>query len=236
MKTSRRVATVAVGAIAAICLTACGGVGGAVAQVGGVSISKAAVEHWARVEAVLSYEVIPRKPVPKGVVPDPPEYTACIAFLRAGSLPIASGGTNPTPAQLKRRCEQEQAELKRKGQGYLIAFQWLSGELADRHINISEAEVQKAYDYFKRKEFTGNQFRDYLAYTGMSLADVRFIIKDTVLSTRLQKYVISKAGMTPEQQRQALASFTRKWTAKTSCRTGYLVAGCKQYKGSETPP
>lgn len=180
MSTSRSAATVAAAAIVATCLAGCGSASDTVARVGDVPISKAAVEHWARVEAVLAYEVVPRKPVPAGVVPDPPTYSACIAFLRAHSLPIANGGTVPTPGTLESRCAQQRTELKRKAQNYLITFQWMRGELADRHIQVSEADIQKAYDYFKHEEFTGNQFSDYLAYSGMSVADVRFTIEDTV--------------------------------------------------------
>lgn len=42
-----------------------------------------------------------------------------------------------------------------------------------------------------------------------------------------------------ERRRQALASFARameaKWTARTSCRRGYVVQKCRQYAGPRTP-
>jgi foldase protein PrsA len=45
--------------------------------------------------------------------------------------------------------------------------------------------------------------------------------------------------LTVERQRRALAAFVEtwrtKWTARTSCRGGYVVEGCEQYRGPRAP-
>lgn len=47
-----------------------------------------------------------------------------------------------------------------------------------------------------------------------------------------------KAQLTATQQQSALSKFVKefkkKWTAKTECRTGYVVADCKSYKAPKT--
>ena len=74
-------------AVAVACLSGCGGgsSGEIVARVEGSSISKAMLDHWIPIEAVLTYELYPRKPVPNGVVPVPPNYTGMHCLLRIDS-------------------------------------------------------------------------------------------------------------------------------------------------------
>jgi foldase protein PrsA len=56
-----------------------------------------------------------------------------------------------------------------------------------------------------------------------SLAQLQASIKDSLASSR-QKAAISKF----------VKDFKTKWTGKTDCRTGYVVAECKQYKAPKT--
>jgi foldase protein PrsA len=48
-----------------------------------------------------------------------------------------------------------------------------------------------------------------------------------------------KAQLTATQQQSALTNFVKtfkkKWTAKTDCRTGFVVMDCKQYKAPKSP-
>jgi hypothetical protein len=231
------------GAIAVVGLTACGGggiPGGAVVQVGDSSISKATVDHWTRVEAVLAYKVIPKQPAPEGVVPDPPNYTACSAYLGTTAPEPGAGQPKSTPAQLKSRCQQWDVELRRKVLEILITFDWMNGEIADKGVKVTEKEIQPVFEQFKHSEFpTEEAFHKYLAYTGMSISDVMLLMKNTLLGTKIQQNITVRKGLTAQQKQQAFTKFVqeyqKKWTAKTSCRTGYVVPGCKQYKGTEAP-
>jgi hypothetical protein len=220
-------------------LIACGSgaSGDAVVQVGESSISKATVDHWTRIEGALTYRTTPKQPVPNGVVPDPPSYTVCIAYLEATARP-AKGQPKPTVAQLRSQCQQKDGVLRKKALGILILFDWLNEELADRGGKVTDKEVQQQLSIFKHQEFpTEADFYKYLASTGMSVSDMLLLMKNGVLGTKLQQKVVAK-GLTAQQQGQAFAKFAtefkKKWTAKTSCRPGYVVPGCKQYKGSES--
>jgi foldase protein PrsA len=228
-------------AIAVVSLTACGGGtsgGNAAVQVGDSSISKATVDHWTKVEAVLAYKVIPRQPVPKGVVPDPPNYTACIASLEAATPKPVANQPKPAATLFKGQCRQRYEELQKKMLDFLITFYWMSGEIANQGVKITEGEVQQQLVWFRTHEFTSQaDFQKYLAYTGMSISDVLFLMRETILTTKLQKSIVKKDERLPaEQRKQAFIKFAKeyqkKWTAKTNCHTGYVIPDCKQYTGT----
>src|SRR5438445_2979554 len=84
-----------------------------VARVGSHVITKATLDRWTAIEGVLAYQLNPTRPVPKGVVPDPPSYTACVAFLRAHPQASASASAHATAAQLRAACKARYEVLQR---------------------------------------------------------------------------------------------------------------------------
>jgi foldase protein PrsA len=69
-----------------------------------------------------------------------------------------------------------------------------------------------------------------------------FSVKATHASsqqTLAQAQASIKQQLTAQQQQTALSAFVKafqkKWTAKTDCRSGYVVQDCKQYKAPKTP-
>ena len=107
------------------------------------------------------------------------------------------------------------------------------GKLAGVSKGQQEATLDQAIFSAKPNVLTGpvkTPFGYYilevLGVTGGSqqtLAQVSASIKQQLMST---------------QQQQALSKFVKdfkkKWTAKTDCRTGYVVTDCKQYKAPKT--
>ena len=221
----------------ALALSACGSSAkdATVVKVAGTPISKAQMEHWMRVESVLTYQVIPKQAPPSGLYPDPPSYSACIAWLASPRAPIANRVSKPGPAQLKHACEERLADLRKKALTFLITYQWLLGEAKDLGVTPSEAEVEKAVRRFREHETpSAGEFQRYLNYAHMSLADAQYIQRLTVAGTKIQNGILAKGSGGGSQQ--ALASFNSKWIAKTDCEAGYVVAGCKQYTGTLPPP
>src|ERR1700710_3101770 len=103
----------ALGAVLSVSLglVACGGgtPSNAVFQVnGGSAISKEAFSHWLGVAASSSGASTGQKPV----LPDPPNYTACISHLQATAPKPAKGQKAPTTAQLKAQCDQQYKSLQ----------------------------------------------------------------------------------------------------------------------------
>jgi foldase protein PrsA len=100
----------------------CGGVpGNAVASVDGNSIEKEDFEHWMNVAAKSSGQ-------PGASVPDPPEFTKCIANKKKTAPKPAKGQPKTTDAQYKEQCEQEYNQLRDQVLQLLTSFHWIEGE------------------------------------------------------------------------------------------------------------
>lgn len=236
-RVARRLAVLGSLLSAILGFNACGDVapGTVVARVDRHTITKATLDRWTAIEAVLSYEANPRQPVPNGVIPDPPSYVGCIAYLQRVAQRPAAGQVRPTTEQLKNRCEQRHAFLQHHVLDILITFYWLSGEGAARGITVSDGEARKLL----AQQFpTEAAFRKFLEITGESEADELLILKRDLLSTRLQQSVSEKLGLTSEQQQLTFLKFiealTKRWSARTSCRRGYVVSECRQYAGPKS--
>jgi hypothetical protein len=248
---NRFISILAVTAVVVVSLSACGSgaSGETVVRVAGVgSISKATLEHWLPVEAVLLYQQYPTTPPPKGVVPDPPNYTNCIAYLRSHpSEAVTKLGPNPLPAQLKSQCSNRHHELKEIMLNTLILWKWTEGTGAELGMNVSDAEAKAQLKEVNPRFFSSDAaFKRYLKFTGQTLADA-------LLRSKVQRYEVKlyaklteaakrlPQGLTAQQREQALAKIAsrfppnKQWVAKTTCRSGYVVSACKQYKGSQPP-
>jgi foldase protein PrsA len=219
-------------------LSACGGdsSGVAVAQVGGSSISKATLDHWLPIEAILTYELKPSKPVPSGVVPDPPDFTACVTRLASTPAKLVESGPKPTKAQLKSECRQRYQTLRQAALGFLITAEWMIGEGAEQGVQASKGEIMQRFEQVKKLLFpTEAAFQKYLAITGETVSDQLFRSKVKVLSEKIEQKIIYKKRLSAQQQQSAYAKFYKefptKWIARTSCRAGYVIVDCKQYKG-----
>jgi hypothetical protein len=243
----RSISAVAVVAVAAVAFASCGAGGSSetVARIGGVtSISKATVEHWIPVEASVLYQEQPTKPVPKGVVPSPPNYTACIAYLKVTPQKDGEALQQLTVAQAKGKCKQRYDEIKVLTLNTLIGWYWTIGAGEALGVRPSAAEVQRRYEkdqgLFKSKA----EFINYLKFTGQTTSDMRLRSKvqlfETKLLAKLTALKKAQTNGTPAQRRE-LAKFVEKlpegtyWKERTTCHKGYVVSACKQYKGNGSP-
>jgi len=216
-------------------LSSCGAGRDAVAvRVGDHSITQATVKHWTAVEAVLAYEASPSGPTPKGVVPDPPAYADCIAYLRRTDATQPSARAGAAPAELKRRCQQRYDQLKHHVLDILITSYWLDGEAAARGVTVNEREIRQAI----RRQFpTPTGLHRFLALTGEKASDETLIVRRDLLAVKLQalqQSEVTKSGLALAQERKAFAKlgaeFTSRWTARTDCRPEYVVQECRQFK------
>jgi hypothetical protein len=250
MRTTNRYLSLLGTIAAAAGLAACGGGGSSevVAQVAGVgSITEAALAHWTAVEAVLVYQQTPRGPVPKGVVPDPPNYTACVAYLRSTGEKLVESGPQPTTSQLKGKCEQRLQELKTDVLNNLISWDWTIGEGAALGMRVSDADARARLAEVNGRLFRrSSEFRVYLEQTGQSVADMLlrskvqlFEVKESERLAALEKRLPAK--LTAQQRLTALRTLItsvrpqKQWVARTSCRAGFVISDCRQYKGPLSP-
>ena len=77
---------------------------GSVANVGGTKITNDTFNHWVSVAIKGSQQQGATAAV---AVPDPPDYTQCIATKRKALPKPPKGQTAPTDAQLKKQCKPE---------------------------------------------------------------------------------------------------------------------------------
>jgi hypothetical protein len=233
--TAHRAAALAVIAVTATFIfifTGCGtGTSGpAPVQIGDHPISAASLAHWTSAEAVLSYETNPTQAPPIGLVPDPPNYTDCIAYLANAATKATAPRTNPSKAQLKRDCQLRYRLLQRHMLDILITNYWVTSEGAALHLSVSESELKQA---LARQFPRPAEFRRFLRLTGEREADELMILRGNLLTTKLQQHVTQ--GLTGTRLQQTFVKFheqfTAKWKAQTNCRPGYVVSECEQYHG-----
>jgi parvulin-like peptidyl-prolyl isomerase len=168
-------------------LSACGGVpGNAVVQVNGNSITKATFAHWLGIAAASSSSTAGAKPV----VPEPPNYTACIAHLKEVAPKPAKGQTAPTQAQLKSECEQQYKSLQTEVLGFLISSEWVLGEAAHLGVKVTDKEVEKQFATVKNEQFPKPaEFEKFLKTSGQTVSDLLLRVKLNLLSTKIQQKI-----------------------------------------------
>jgi foldase protein PrsA len=173
------------------CLAACGGgiPSDAVVQVNGNPITKATVTHWitvASASSATSTDASKSKPV----VPEPPDYTACIAHLQALEPKPAKGQKAKTPAALKTECEEQYKAAQQQVLGFLIAVDWIFDEAESMGVKVSDKEVVKHFNELKKAQFpTEAKFQDFLTSTGETVSDLLLRIKQSMLEKKIQEKV-----------------------------------------------
>jgi foldase protein PrsA len=183
--------------LAAIGLSACGGLSGnAVVQVNGTPITQATFNHWMEVAAQTSTSGTGAKPV----VPLPPDYSACIAHLAATAPKPAKGQTAPTHAQLKAQCETQYKALQQEVLGFLISSQWVIEEAKAQGVKVSDKAVKAQFERVKRSQFPKPaEFEKFLATSGQTVSDLLLRVKLNLLTTQItqkinrQKHPVSQA-------------------------------------------
>lgn len=189
--------TTALGAVlfALVGLSACGGVpGNAVVQVGGTPITTTTFQHWIEVAATTA-----PAPGSKPVIPDPPQYTNCVAQLKANQPPPVKGQPAPTEAALKRQCEQQYKAMEQEVLSFLISSSWVLKEAEALGVKVSDSEVHKKFEELKNQEFSKpGDFQKFLASSGQTVSDLLLRVKLNLLSTKLQQKIV-KAGSNPSE-------------------------------------
>lgn len=182
-------------------LYACGGVpGDAVVQVAGKPIKKTTFKHWMGVAAAATSATAEGAPTTP-VIPEPPNYTACIAHLEQ-TQPKPSKGSPPTSkAALKSQCEQQYKSLQQEVLGFLISSDWVLGEASSLGVNVSDKEVKKRFTQIKEQQFPKPaEFEKFLASSGQTVSDLLLRVKLNLLSSKIQQKIVkSKSKVTQAQ-------------------------------------
>lgn len=211
-----------------------------VAEVHGHAITRAMLDHWTHVTAIRDFRLTPLAPVPRWVLPDPPAYTRCVAHLELVAHRPAAPRPIPTAAQLKAQCRQQYAILRRQVLDSLITGEWLISEGEARGLRPPRSAFAQWFERLWRSELTTRaRLGKYMAATGETLSDIRFRAKIKAYSTAIEgQYGLTLGAYRPRLERRYvrfLATLPEKWARMTSCRRGYVVPNCRQYRGPIPP-
>lgn len=174
-------------------LSACGGDGGvpgnAVVKIGPDTIKTSAFDHWLKVAATSQQQQTGATSAVS--VPDPPNFTKCIAEKKKTATKPAKGQPNPTDATYKTQCQTEFNALRDQVMQFLISSAWIEGESADRGVKVSDADVKKDFDKQRLQSFPKD--KDYAAFlksAGYVQEDLLYRIKVQDLSNKLRTEVL----------------------------------------------
>jgi hypothetical protein len=224
--------TATLAAIACLAMAACGSGSkeDVVVRVGKNTISSATVDHWIQVESVTSHGGARATPQPKGVLPVPPKYTDCIAYLMAHPQ---AGYSKPSPEEARVKCAVEYKLYKETILYILINYYWDVEEGAAKGVRVSDAEVTR---YIKGVYPHPGEFGRFLRISHERLADERMLVKGKLMTKALVDFSARNAHSGTERL-HAIAKHveeeTARWTPRTSCSVGYVVAQCKQFHGPQ---
>jgi foldase protein PrsA len=159
---------------------------GAVAKVGESEITQDEFDKWLKTAVIQQAQGGP------AAVPDPPDFTKCVAAKK--KAPAPEGQDKPTEAQLKKQCEQEYDQLKSEVMQFLIQAEWVLQEADQQGIEVSDKQVAKSLEDQKKQAFpTDKAYNEFLKTSGMTEDDILFRVKLNDLQQKLTQKVTQEA-------------------------------------------
>jgi foldase protein PrsA len=168
---------------------------GSVAKVGDEEITQEEFDKW------LNTAVSGQAQGAATVVPDPPEFTKCVAAKKDAPLP--KGQKQQSDAALKKQCEQEYDTLKREVMLFLIQAEWVKQEAEEQGVEVSDASVKKSFEDQKKQAFpTDKAYDEFIKSSGMTEEDILFRVKLNELQQKLTQKVTEDATKVTDEDIQ----------------------------------
>jgi hypothetical protein len=206
-----------------------------VAQVGKHSITSAELAHWVKVEAIVTQEYEPSRPLPEWIVPDPPTYAHCIAHLAADIDPRYS--RRQGIAALKKRCEAEKANLQRQALSLLITHFWVIEEAIAKRIHLSRREIRQGLNPWARARpgalaAAGVRREDFLLIAAgqARLAKLRRSTLPVYAELRRSTHqeTLTEVNRVDLELQKFSDELIKRWRPRTQCRPSYVVPECSE--------
>jgi len=203
-------------------------------------ITRPALDHWMRVIVASDFLTYLHHEAPRGLAADPASPPECAEAAK--KIAQASTGTvQLSDSEISGKCRVLHRTIKAEALNFLLNVQWMIREGEERGVKVSDAEVHKELPYYA-KALYGSQAgqRKYLAERHMVLADLLYQTKRGILYRRLKLKFRSEVAKIGGGQRTfarlALAHYNG-LIAKTVCKAGYVVLGCRSFRETaELPP
>ena len=185
--------TATMAAVPLLALSACGGdsvPSNAVAKVDDAVIEKRTFDHWMQIAAISSQGPTQGAAAPKVSIPQPPEFTECVAQKRTSSPKPAKGQPQPKDEDFKAQCKQEYEGLRDQVMQLLIQNEWVSREAEQQDVSVTDEEVKKAFEEQKKQSFPKpKDYQNFLKTSGFTEEDILFCVRLDQLSTKLRDNV-----------------------------------------------
>jgi hypothetical protein len=189
--------------------------GGVVARVGSYPIYRSALESRMSIEAA-------EEPAATRVLPVPPSYTGCIAYLERydSAQKVAASSL----AALRGRCATLYHELLRRVLGSLISDYWVIGGAAEEGIVVSDGEVRKGLERDLAGVFGSEaKAQKYIAATRENTPDLLFNERVRLLEAKIRARVNSRLGpITPARIARYYAENKGSFAVKATRTLGLL--------------
>ena len=214
--------------LGAAAFTGCGNdvPAGAVAKVGDSTITQDEFDKWLNTAARGNAQG------GAATVPDPPDYTKCVAAK--SKTPVPKGQKQPTDDALKKQCKSEYDQLKREVMQFLIQAEWVQQEAADQDIKVTDAQIKKSFEDQKKQAFPNDkQYKEFLASSGMSEKDILFRVKLDQLQQKLTQKVTEDAKKVSDEDISAYYEKNKKRFAQPERRDLRVVLTKTEAKADE---
>jgi foldase protein PrsA len=154
--------------------------------------------HWMTIAANRSGQTPGSDPIP---VPDPPEFTKCVANKQKTAPKPAKGQPRVSAKEYKEQCKQEWEGLRDQVLGFLLAAQWVKGEAQEQDITVTKKDIDKAFAEQKKQAFPKDaDYKKFLKESGSTEEDIRFQLEVEQLQQKLvQKITKGKDKVTNQQ-------------------------------------
>jgi hypothetical protein len=207
--------------------------------VAGHAISVGTVQHWLSV--LVARGGNGRGPGPP--TPEPPDYTACIAYSRAHPPSTTRLPDARLRGNLKAYCALQHRRFRLKALYLLITYRWITGEAAELGVHLDRPELARELAGFRRALglSTATAYGRYLHFLRADDADIRLSFELEQLVGKIEAKVAAAGGgpSTPAGHRALVGfgeAFKQRWVTRTDCRPPYVVPICRQYKPPQKPP
>jgi len=198
----------------------------AVARVGTKLITRTALDQLMAAMTGLDFYTTAHVKAPAGLAVDPPDYPMCVVAMRRVVAKLTGGPVPFTSAQLSSKCREFDRDMRIQAMGQAIDTAFMEGADAEVGVTVSNEEVKRVLAGHFRNEANLKRFLQLRDWT---MADEVAQLKTELLSGKLlEKFEAAN-------DRAALASFatesTKRWRARTICRSGYIVSECSDQPG-----
>lgn len=118
-----------------------------------------------------------------GVVPDPPNYTKCIAGKKKTSPKLSESA-------LKKQCEKDFTTAKDTIMTSLIQQNWFELEADERGITVTDAEVKARFAQLKQQSFPKDaDYQKFLKQYNQTEADLLKLVRASMIQEKVQQKV-----------------------------------------------